>query len=169
MNKFASKFDDESLIQRDSRDGVNKINKKNVICVVGTSVFVLLCLSVSVYFTYNPIVKDQAHKVPTELPTTTEQLIQQTSTTTATPVQLENPFASHRNYKLFDFFSSFELKPRVQNGHQANLNEYPWHVAIIWQSLTNESMIKYNCGGSLISDSLVLTAGHCIPKYRARM
>lgn len=174
MNKFTAQLDAESLI-KDSRDGVNKINKKNVICVVGTSLVVLLGVSASIYFTYNSMVEDQSvivhNEVSTELSMTTKQLIQESSTTSGVPqlINPQNPFSSHRNYKLFDFFTSPKLKPRIMNGQMANLNEYPWQVAIICQKLDNKTIIRYNCGGSLISDRLVLTAAHCIPKVLIKM
>ncbi|KAG7163347.1 Trypsin-like 1 [Homarus americanus] len=44
---------------------------------------------------------------------------------------------------------------RVIGGFYANLNEYPWQVALVYKN-------KFFCGGSLISDRHILTASHCV-------
>ncbi|KAL7639918.1 UNVERIFIED_CONTAM: hypothetical protein RMT77_009331 [Armadillidium vulgare] len=44
---------------------------------------------------------------------------------------------------------------RIIGGKYANINEYPWQVALIYKQ-------KFFCGGALISDRHVLTASHCV-------
>lgn len=50
------------------------------------------------------------------------------------------------------------LGPRITNGH--NANRWPWHVAIYHRF--NETDFSYQCGGTLISPNIVLTAAHCV-------
>lgn len=167
--KKSSAIDVENLI-REPIDGATRSCKKSVICAVVTSLVLLLCLSASIYFTYN---KNQSvsvsNEVSTEFSTTPSESTSEIHSEGST-LAPKNPFESHRNYKLFDYFPSIsETKFRIQGGSLTNLNEFPWHVAIFCQSLTNESKVKYNCGGSLISDNLILTASHCIPTSRIKM
>lgn len=52
---------------------------------------------------------------------------------------------------------------KVQNGEFAHLNEFPWVVALYYlNTSTKNATPMYGCGGSLISDDLILTAGHCL-------
>jgi len=44
---------------------------------------------------------------------------------------------------------------RVVGGKEANMNEWPWQVALVYNN-------KFFCGGSLISDRHILTAAHCV-------
>lgn len=46
------------------------------------------------------------------------------------------------------------LENRVIGGRRATDNQFPYQVSL----LTSTSMI---CGGSIIADSIVLTAAHC--------
>ncbi|KAJ3652937.1 hypothetical protein Zmor_018860 [Zophobas morio] len=51
-------------------------------------------------------------------------------------------------------------KPRILNGQQATLGQFPWQVAILTiNSLLNQTTF---CGGALISEEWVLTSAHCI-------
>lgn len=43
----------------------------------------------------------------------------------------------------------------IVNGENALPGEFPWHVALYFGG-------QYFCGGSLISDSFVITAAHCV-------
>ena len=46
---------------------------------------------------------------------------------------------------------------RIVGGEDASISDYPWQVA-----LTNSPSGGGFCGGSIISDSWVLTAAHCV-------
>ncbi|XP_018008924.1 trypsin-1 [Hyalella azteca] len=46
-------------------------------------------------------------------------------------------------------------RERLVGGEYAEFNEYPWVVALLLKG-------HYYCGGTLISDRYVLTAGHCV-------
>ncbi|CAH0718453.1 unnamed protein product, partial [Brenthis ino] len=50
----------------------------------------------------------------------------------------------------------------ITHGLEARAGDWPWHVAI--SSISN-SAFRYICGGSLISDTFVLTAAHCVTKF----
>lgn len=51
--------------------------------------------------------------------------------------------------------------PRILGGRPAQY-DWPWHVQLFFQ---NEGF----CGGAIIHDSWVLTAGHCVSARRARI
>lgn len=53
--------------------------------------------------------------------------------------------------------TTFDLTGRIVNGTKAVLKQFPHQV-----SLSRSYNEKHFCGGSLISSSLVLTAGHCM-------
>ncbi|XP_063923858.1 chymotrypsin BI-like isoform X2 [Zophobas morio] len=59
-------------------------------------------------------------------------------------------------------FSKFvpikDLGPRIINGQPASLGQFPWQVAI-YVTVPGATNL---CGGALISDTWVLTAGHCV-------
>ena len=51
--------------------------------------------------------------------------------------------------------SSVKIIPDIVGGRAAVKHQFPWQVAIIPDEI-------WFCGGSLISDSYVLTAAHCV-------
>lgn len=60
----------------------------------------------------------------------------------------------------FAFFSPIlGSSLRIVNGDEAQDGQLPWQVAIMGQSA---AVPRYLCGGALISDTWVLTAGHCV-------
>lgn len=54
----------------------------------------------------------------------------------------------------------FESKPLIIGGEDALVREFP-HMALLGYGKT-ESTRNWSCGGTLISEEFVLTAGHCI-------
>ncbi|XP_045181242.2 uncharacterized protein LOC123540352 isoform X3 [Mercenaria mercenaria] len=50
------------------------------------------------------------------------------------------------------------MTPTVVGGEDADPGEWPWHVALYFGG-------QYFCGGTLISDTFVLTAAHCVEKF----
>ena len=57
-----------------------------------------------------------------------------------------------------NFGKTSETENRIVGGEEAEVNEYPWMVRLI----TTVFIFELTCGGSLISDSWILTAAHCI-------
>ncbi|XP_070505525.1 venom protease-like [Chironomus tepperi] len=53
------------------------------------------------------------------------------------------------------------LTQNIIGGELAQPMEFPHHVALGYQK-TPQSKIEFNCGGSIISDRIVLTAAHCV-------
>lgn len=53
-------------------------------------------------------------------------------------------------------FSNAVLKERIVGGNETLPHEYPWQVAIL------DANDEISCGGSVISDRHILTAGHCV-------
>ncbi|KAL1501656.1 hypothetical protein ABEB36_006949 [Hypothenemus hampei] len=51
------------------------------------------------------------------------------------------------------------LADRITNGKMAELEEFPWMVLIAYNSAEG---ISFNCGGTLITKNIVLTAAHCV-------
>ena len=50
-------------------------------------------------------------------------------------------------------------KTKVINGDKAEVGEYPWMAALY---ITKDGKRRFNCGGTLISQDVVVTAGHCV-------
>ncbi|KAK4871842.1 hypothetical protein RN001_015966 [Aquatica leii] len=53
-------------------------------------------------------------------------------------------------------------KNRVVNGVPALLGEFPWIVALGYRNSKNPNQPKWLCGGSMITDTHIITAGHCV-------
>ncbi|KAF2883808.1 hypothetical protein ILUMI_22394 [Ignelater luminosus] len=55
---------------------------------------------------------------------------------------------------------------RVVNGANASLGEVPWIVALGYKNSANPNLPRWLCGGTLITDRHVLTAGHCVSRRK---
>ncbi|KAE8736847.1 hypothetical protein FOCC_FOCC017697 [Frankliniella occidentalis] len=50
---------------------------------------------------------------------------------------------------------SHKVSLRIIGGSEASASEFPWHVGLYADG-------QYNCGGSLLSERIVVTAAHCV-------
>ena len=55
-----------------------------------------------------------------------------------------------------------EINHRIVGGSEANFGQFPWQAQIWTYKPYNDTPI-FSCGGTLISDELILTAAHCVP------
>ena len=55
-----------------------------------------------------------------------------------------------------------EINRRIVGGSEANFGQFPWQAQIWTYKPYNDTPI-FSCGGTLISDELILTAAHCVP------
>ncbi|XP_018407008.1 PREDICTED: transmembrane protease serine 9-like [Cyphomyrmex costatus] len=55
----------------------------------------------------------------------------------------------------------FGLKPRITDGEDATPGEFPYQVSLLW-SLPPIIPFQHICGGSIVHESFILTAGHCV-------
>jgi hypothetical protein len=58
------------------------------------------------------------------------------------------------------FYAPIMPNTRIMNGFEANQNSFPWQVSLRY--IINNKMQDHFCGGSIISDQWILTAGHCL-------
>ncbi|XP_077284928.1 CLIP domain-containing serine protease B4-like [Arctopsyche grandis] len=58
--------------------------------------------------------------------------------------------------------------PLVTLGQQVERGDFPWHIALYLYSM-NKLSISYHCGGTLMSNSIVITAAHCVTAHNAPM
>ena len=66
--------------------------------------------------------------------------------------------------KRINFGRADETGDRIIGGESTEVNEYPWQADVIihyYYAPTNGSGVR-KCGGSVVSDSWVLTAAHCL-------
>ncbi|XP_046687207.1 modular serine protease-like isoform X2 [Homalodisca vitripennis] len=75
---------------------------------------------------------------------------------------LENGDWSHRLfYCAPDCGISSTLTPLISNGDPAILGQFPWLASIFMKNETDQQW-EQQCGGTLISPHIVLTAAHCL-------
>ena len=85
-------------------------------------------------------------------------------TTDANEICGESPFLSSNSDNSGQNQSINQISKRIIGGHTAPKRLFPWQAGI--KDCYNSKTCKILCGGSLISDIWVLTAGHCIKPYR---
>ncbi|KAH8408537.1 hypothetical protein KR215_007129 [Drosophila sulfurigaster] len=56
---------------------------------------------------------------------------------------------------------NYEQDVGITRGHDASPGQFPYQVGLILQNYTANYTYMWACGGSLISDTWVLTAAHC--------
>lgn len=80
-----------------------------------------------------------------------------------TTMMTRNRFQLHENFHLFksENCHKINLTNKIQNSDEAAPKEFPFMVALFIENRsTNE--ISTGCGGSLISENIVLSASHCL-------
>jgi trypsin len=58
-----------------------------------------------------------------------------------------------------------DVEPRVIGGDTVSISQFPWQAAVVYSKAdrpTRNPHQRQFCGGSLITPSIVLTAGHCV-------
>lgn len=60
------------------------------------------------------------------------------------------------------------LQPRITGEEKAENMEFPWMVVVL-KKAPKSKYYDYQCGGSLIHPSVVLTAAHCVAQIRPKL
>ncbi|KAI8424484.1 hypothetical protein MSG28_002955 [Choristoneura fumiferana] len=69
----------------------------------------------------------------------------------------------HDNYRHVCGRRSLEHAELTSVRTESLAGDWPWHVALLKKDLYND-VTRYECGGSIISRTAILTAGHCVSK-----
>lgn len=75
--------------------------------------------------------------------------------------QIPRSLSKFQNALCKNVKPDFQIDDHITNGEKAAVGEFPFQVALGYSN-KNESILNFNCGGSLIADDIVLTAAHCV-------
>ncbi|KAK7068051.1 hypothetical protein SK128_008055 [Halocaridina rubra] len=65
------------------------------------------------------------------------------------------------------YIKSLESNTRIVGGSEVEPGSLPYMVAILFNNTENGGAVYFHCGGAIISNHHVLTAGHCIQGWSA--
>lgn len=101
-----------------------------------------------------------------ESPSTTEFIEYDSEFDYDTTISPFSTYSSHRNFHKFsNKCGDIKTVLKIQGGNKAKLFEHPWIVTMQYEDKRNNTG-SYFCGGSIISENLILTAAHCIKDPR---
>ncbi|XP_046396916.1 venom protease-like [Ischnura elegans] len=99
-------------------------------------------------------------------PGTTTTTSSTTTTTTTTPLPLIPNQGFEEENEIQCGFSNF-THFRVVGGADAQLGAWPWLAALAYRNLRDANAgPRFLCGGALISNRHILTAGHCVHRRK---
>jgi secreted trypsin-like serine protease len=63
---------------------------------------------------------------------------------------------------VINFSHSKSVKPKIIGGRDAERNEFPYIVSLRRTEIESIQGISHICGGSIINETTILTAAHCL-------